>query len=93
MSAGFEKCLSPNNVITVLMLHVDDLVTIYLVLADQTPQSLFASREALAGEGTQRTFSPAFSRSPTESPPAQPQHPRVELQLQSQRPPQPRSLR
>lgn len=50
-------------------------------------------REALAGEGAQAWFSVAFGCSAAQPPPAQPQRPRVELLLQSQRSPQPHTVR
>lgn len=50
-------------------------------------------REALAGEGAQAWFSVAFGCSAPQPPPAQPQRPRVELLLQSQRSPQPHTVR
>lgn len=84
LGKDIKKCLSLNNVWPHYYVSCVGLTKL--------PQSLFASRKTLAGEGTQRTFSSAFSRPPAESPPAQPQHPRVELQLQSQCSPQPRSL-
>lgn len=50
-------------------------------------------REALAGEGEQSRFSYAFGGTAVQPPPAQPQYPRMELQLESRCSPQPHTLR